>query len=63
MKLFEVSVMDDCEEEFILVVAENELDAVERVGNMDWSCLMSCVAREISEVDGYKIVLEKVGEE
>jgi hypothetical protein len=61
MKLFRVEVMDDCEEETIITVAESTDQAEEKVKNMDWSCLMSCIAYEISEVDGYKIILEKEG--
>lgn len=59
MKLFNVLVMDDCEEETIVTVAENQEQAEEKVANMNWSCLMSCMAYEIDEVDGYKIILEK----
>lgn len=60
MKLFQVNVMDDCERETILVVAESKEQAEKDVKTMNWSCLMYCVATEIFEVDGYKINLEKL---
>ena len=42
-----------------MVVASSEKEAENRVINMGWSCLMNCVAYEIDEVDGYKIMLKK----
>lgn len=60
MKLFRVEVMNDCEEETIIIVAESRDEAEDKVKIMDWSCLMFCTAYEISEVDGYKINLEKL---
>lgn len=61
MKLFQVSVLDDAEEYCLLVVAESEREAEDRVAKMDcWSCFMFATASEVREVDGYKVVLEKV---
>ena len=60
MKLYSVSVMDDCENEDILVVANSKEEAEDKVSNMDWSCLMCNIATEVDEIDGYKIVLEKM---
>ena len=60
MKLYSVSVMDDCENEDILVVANSKEEAEDKVSNMDWACLMWAIATEVDIVDGYKIVLEKV---
>ena len=60
MKLFRVDVIEDCEEETILVVADSEEEAENKVKSMEeWNCLMLCNATEIEEVDGYKIKLEK----
>ena len=60
MKLYSVSVMDDCENEDILVVANSKEEAEYKVSNMDWACLMWAIATEVGVVNGYKIVLEKV---
>ena len=60
MKLYSVSVMDDCENEDILVVANSKEEAEDKVSNMDWACLMYNIATEVDIVDGYKIVLEKM---
>lgn len=59
LKLFRVDVIEDCEEETILVVADSEEEAEDKVKSMEWNCLMLCNATEIEEVDGYKIKLEK----
>lgn len=59
IKLFSVAIMEDCEYEDILVVANNKEEAEKKVSNMDWSCLMFCLATEVKEVDGYKIKLKK----
>ena len=61
MKLFNVSVIEDCEPDNILVVANSSDEAEEKVLNMDcWDCLLLCIATEVDIVDGYRIVLEKV---
>lgn len=61
MKLYKVDVMEDCEIETVLVVAENNEEAIKKAYSMDWSCPMNAWAWEISEVDGYTISLHKVG--
>lgn len=62
MKLFEVTYMDDCEIFNYLTVGENketvekrERDKLEK----NLSCFMFCKVHEVSEVDGYKVKLEK----
>ena len=60
MKLYSVSVMDYCENQDILVVANSKEEAEDKVSNMDWACLMYNIATEVDIVDGYRIVLEKI---
>ena len=57
MKLYKCDVMEDCEFETVMVVAENEDEAREKAGNMDWSCPMSIFVFEIDIVDGHKITV------
>lgn len=59
MKLFKVDVIDNCENESILVVADSKENAELKVRSMDWNCLMVCCATEVKEIDGYKIKLER----
>ena len=59
MKLYRVDVMDDCEEDVIITVANSKEEVQQKVTEMDWACFMFCIATEINEVDGYKIVLDK----
>lgn len=63
MKLYLVYVMDDCEIEAIPIVARCEEEAVEKVSNMEWACLMDVTAFELDKVGGYKINLVKIEEE
>ena len=63
MKLYLVSVIDDTEEYYRLVVANSEQEAEDIVGNDGyWSCLMYISAQEIDSVDGYRVKLEKIKE-
>lgn len=58
MKLFRAEVLEDCEFETVLVVANSEDEANTKVRDMDWSCLMSVLITEINEIDGHKIIVE-----
>jgi len=58
MKLYRCDIMDDCEDETILVIANNKDEAMTKVSSMDWSCLISIYIYEINEIDGYKIIVE-----
>lgn len=60
MKLFIVDYVDDCEREYKIVIANNEEDALLKLTEEDYNCLMFATAYEISDIDGYKITLEKV---
>lgn len=61
MKLYCVYVLDDTEEYIEVVVANSAEEAEQRVSEMDqWDCFISAEAYAISEVDGYKINLEKI---
>lgn len=61
MKLYCVYVLDDTEEYIEVVVANSAEEAEQRVSEMDqWDYFISAEAHEISEVDGYKINLEKI---
>lgn len=61
MKLYCVYVMDDTEEYFEVVVAESAEEAEKKVSEMDqWDCFMFANAYEVNEVDGYKVILEKI---
>ena len=59
MKLYSVDVMNDCEIENFLVVAQSKEEALEKVDNMEWSCYMNSWVCEINEIDGYKVVFKK----
>lgn len=60
MKLYSVKYIGYSDEGAILVVAENEKEAVNRVGEMlDWQ-VYRCIPREVTEVDGYKVSIDKV---
>lgn len=59
MKLFKIDVMDDCEMETVLAVAENKEEAIEKASKMDWPCFMTARAYEVNEIDGYKVVFKK----
>ena len=64
-KLFEVTYMDKYGDSFYLTSGENEKDVyekeVERLSE-ECNCFYGCWVKEISSVDGYKIVLEKKGD-
>ena len=60
MKLYRVDVIEDCECEAILVVANSKEEAEDKVYKMDWACLMYNIATEVDIVDGYRIVLDKM---
>lgn len=61
MKLFEVTVLDDTDEINYLTVSNKTPEQLEEEIKNDsrWSCFMNCWAREVNEVDGYKISLTK----
>lgn len=60
MKLFSISIMDDCEtcsEIRIGNSAEEVENAIHEEDN--YSCLMWVMASEIKEIDGYKVTFKK----
>lgn len=63
MKLYEVCVLDDMEEIIYLTVSSKTQDElkqhIRKNGDEEYNCFMNCEVREIDEVDGYKIKLEK----
>lgn len=62
-KLYRVSIIDDTEEYFEVVVANTKHEAEEKAINMDcWGCLIYVEAEEIDIVNGYRIKLEKIEE-
>jgi response regulator of citrate/malate metabolism len=63
MKLFRADVTEDCEEISVILVAKNIKSAKKIVRNMDWSCFMGVDIYELDQVDGYRILLEKVESE
>ena len=59
MKLYSVKYIGYSDEGAILVVAKNEKEAIDRVGEMlDWQAYR-CIPREVTEVDGYKVSIDK----
>lgn len=64
MKLYEVSVLDDIDEINYLTVSSKTQDELEcyikENGYKDYDCFITCTVREITEIDGYKIKLEKI---
>ena len=58
LKLYQCDVMEDCEMETVLVVAENEKDAENQILEMDWACLMNVYIFEIHDINGHKILVE-----
>lgn len=63
MKLFLVNYMDDNDMESELCVGESTEEVEKRESQRlidNGCCLVFLVAHEISEVDGYKIRLEKI---
>lgn len=58
LKLYQCDVMEDCEVQTILVVAENEKDAENQILKMDWSCFMNVYIFEIHDINGHKILVE-----
>ena len=60
MKLFEVSIMDDCESCSEIRVGNSAEEVEQKIWNEDnYSCLMFVSARELTEIDGYKVVFKK----
>ncbi len=61
MKLFSVYAMDINSDYSTLIVAENEEKAIEifKSRENDYSYYLTCNAREITVVDGFKIVFRK----
>lgn len=64
MKLYEVSVLDDTEEINYLTVSSKTQDEIEcyikENGYKYYDCFITCTVREIIEIDGYRIKLEKI---
>ena len=67
MKLFKVDTIyetiNSIEEYMDLIIANSKEEAEEKVTENCTDNILSCVAYEILEVEGYKIILEKVGED
>ena len=63
MKLYRANVVEDCEDDTVILVAKNKESAEKIVREMDWSCLMSVDVFELDQMDGYKILLEKIESE
>jgi hypothetical protein len=59
LKLYSIDIESDYAKENILVVAENEKQAREKVKKLYWTCNMGIWVNEISEVDGYKIIVKE----
>lgn len=57
LKLFEVTVLDDMDWETILLVGKSKEQIEQSIWDKEsfYSCLSLVTAREITEVDGYKI--------
>lgn len=60
MKLFMVDIMDDCESCSEIRVGNSVEEIEKRIWDEDsYSCLMFVSARELTEIDGYKVVFKK----
>lgn len=63
MKLFRINYMEDGDAETYLTIGEDS-DTKETIKEReinkrdDWNCLFYLLAREITEVDGHKIIVE-----
>lgn len=66
MRLYEVCVLDDMDEVSYLTVSSKARDELEQSikdnGYKEYSCFINCTVREVDEVDGYRIKLEKIAE-
>lgn len=64
MKLYAVSVLDDMDEVNYLTVSDKTEDElkqfIEESGSKVYSCYMGCTVKEVKEVGGYRIKLEKI---
>lgn len=64
MKLYEVYILDDMDEITYLTVSSKTQEELEQhikeTGSEEYNCFMRCEVREIKEVDGYKINIEKI---
>ena len=62
MKLFSIDIMDDCESTFEIRVGNSKEEIEDKIINKEdnYSCLMWANATEITEVDGYRVILEKI---
>lgn len=63
MKLFQVNYLENNDDETYLTVGTDEdtsetIEKREYEKRNDWNCLYFLGAREISEVDGHKIIVE-----
>lgn len=58
LKLYQCDIIDDCENETIIIVAKNDIDARRQIEEMDWNCLMNICCFEISNINGHKIVVK-----
>lgn len=62
MKLYEVCIFDDMDEIRYLTVSDKTEDELKQFideSSVEHSCYMGCIITEVSEVNGYKIKLEK----
>lgn len=61
MKLYEVYILDDTDEIKFLKVSDKTIPDIEKeiYESSDYSCIMWCIVREVTEVDGYKIIIQK----
>lgn len=61
MKLFLVDIIEDIEvAETVVTVAEDENKAIEKIKETYRDCFTDIRVLEIKDIDGYKIILEKM---
>lgn len=64
MKLFRITYQDDCDFEEYLTVGKNKDSVFNREDKKlqkECSCYFGCRVWEIDDIDGYKIILKKIG--